>query len=176
MPVRAVDRYIQAQGEGGAAWARLPGSCEEYPFASHISPSCGPAALCRRRQRAAGRHGHDAAPREFVSSTATSSSGCGPAFAASPDHLGAAPRTSRPTGSYLPRDHAANLAALIADLELRGITLVVQDWGGPTGLAYAVAHPENVARLVISNVGVAVNHDPYYIAFSSCPAARSAAT
>ena len=83
------------------------------------------------------------------------------------DHLGFGLSEKPANWSYLPQDHAANLAALIDDLELRDITLVVQDWGGPTGLAYAVAHPENVARLVILNTWAwPVNHDPYYIAFS----------
>ena len=69
--------------------------------------------------------------------------------------------------SYLPNDHAANLAALIDDLELRDITLVVQDWGGPIGMSYALTHPENVARIVIMNTWAwPVNRDPYYIAFS----------
>jgi haloalkane dehalogenase len=43
----------------------------------------------------------------------------------------------------------------------------VQDWGGPIGLSYAVAHPENVARIVILNTWAwPVNRDPYYILFS----------
>jgi haloalkane dehalogenase len=84
-----------------------------------------------------------------------------------PDHLGFG-LSDRPKGwSYLPEDHAANLMALIDGLGLKNITLVVQDWGGPIGLAYAVAHPENVARIIIMNTWAwPVNHDPYYIAFS----------
>jgi haloalkane dehalogenase len=33
----------------------------------------------------------------------------------------------------------------------RGLTLAVHDWGGMIGLAWAVRHPERVARLVITN-------------------------
>lgn len=84
------------------------------------------------------------------------------------DHLGFG-LSDKPRGwSYLPEDHAANLAALIDGLGLKNITLVVQDWGGPIGLAYAVARPENVARVVIMNTWAwPVNRDPYYIGFSS---------
>jgi len=83
------------------------------------------------------------------------------------DHLGFG-LSDKPTDwSYLPKDHAANLTALIEGLGLKNITLIVQDWGGPTGLSYAVAHPQNVARIIIMNTWAwPVNRDPYYIAFS----------
>jgi cis-3-alkyl-4-acyloxetan-2-one decarboxylase len=49
----------------------------------------------------------------------------------------------------------------VADLEqlldtigvMENITLVVHDWGGMIGMAYAVRHPERIARLVILNTG-----------------------
>ena len=53
--------------------------------------------------------------------------------------------------SYLPADHARNLSAFIEALALRDFTLVVHDYGGPIGLAYALDHPENVRRLVLLN-------------------------
>ena len=34
------------------------------------------------------------------------------------------------------------------------MTLVVQDWGGPLGLRFAVEQPERVARLVVLNTGI----------------------
>jgi haloalkane dehalogenase len=84
------------------------------------------------------------------------------------DHLGFGLSDKPHDWSYLPELQSANLAALIDGLELDGITLVVQDWGGPLGLSYAVAHPEKVAALVILNTWAwPVNHDPYYIGFSS---------
>ena len=44
---------------------------------------------------------------------------------------------------------------------------MVQDWGGPIGLSYAVARPENVARIILMNTWAwPVNRDWYYIAFS----------
>ena len=42
---------------------------------------------------------------------------------------------------------------LVDELELRRLTVVVQDWGGPIGLRLAVERPELVERLVILNTG-----------------------
>jgi haloalkane dehalogenase len=84
-----------------------------------------------------------------------------------PDHIGFG-LSDKPAGwTYLPEQHAANLAALIESLDLHGITLVVQDWGGPIGLSYAVEHPDRVARVVIMNTWMwPVDDDRYYRAFS----------
>lgn len=84
-----------------------------------------------------------------------------------PDHIGFGLSDKPVDWAYLPHQHTENLTALIDHLGLKDITLVVQDWGGPTGLAYAIAHPENVRRLVILNTWLwPVNKDPYYIGFS----------
>lgn len=45
--------------------------------------------------------------------------------------------------------HIANLAALLRGLDLARITLVCHDWGGPTGLGFALANPARVRALVI---------------------------
>lgn len=45
--------------------------------------------------------------------------------------------------------HSANLAALMQQLGLDGITLVCHDWGGPTGLSYALSHQDRIRGLVI---------------------------
>ena len=47
--------------------------------------------------------------------------------------------------------HVRQFTALVDELSLDGVTLVVQDWGGPIGLSWAVDHPEQVRRLVILN-------------------------
>lgn len=68
-----------------------------------------------------------------------------------PDHFGFG-LSEKPVGwSYLPRDHAQNLASLIERLDLKEFTLVVHDFGGPIGLSYAIQRPENVRRLVLMN-------------------------
>ncbi len=84
-----------------------------------------------------------------------------------PDHLGFGLSDKPGDWTYRPEDHARNLAALVERLELSDVTLVVQDWGGPIGLSYAVEHPENVARLVVMNTWMwPVDDDRYYRAFS----------
>ena len=68
-----------------------------------------------------------------------------------PDHLGYG-LSDKPAGyGYTPSDQAQNLETLIEMLGLKNITLVVHDFGGPIGLAYAIAHPENVRQLVLFN-------------------------
>lgn len=47
--------------------------------------------------------------------------------------------------------HYEALAAFIDALGLSEVTLVVQDWGGLLGLAYAARRPERIARLVVLN-------------------------
>ncbi|MBV9194779.1 MAG: alpha/beta fold hydrolase [Solirubrobacterales bacterium] len=54
--------------------------------------------------------------------------------------------------------HTAAVSALFADLDLRGATLVVHDWGGPIGLRVAVEHPDRVARMVIMDTGLFTGH------------------
>jgi len=55
-----------------------------------------------------------------------------------------------------PSDYSLQMAlehlhSLIEAVDIAGITLVVHDWGGMIGLAYAAHYPERVARLVIMN-------------------------
>lgn len=65
--------------------------------------------------------------------------------------------------SYLPADHAANLAAFIEALELENITLVLHDWGGPIGMNYAVNNPHNIDSLILMNTWFwPVADDSYY--------------
>jgi len=50
--------------------------------------------------------------------------------------------------------HVAAVAALLEDLDLRGATVVVHDWGGPIGLRLAVEHPDRIERMVILDTGL----------------------
>lgn len=45
--------------------------------------------------------------------------------------------------------HAANLVALVRQLDLGRLTVVCHDWGGPTGLSMALANPARIRALVI---------------------------
>lgn len=68
-----------------------------------------------------------------------------------PDHLGFGLSAKPVDFAYTPEAHADNLEQLIEHLQLKDITLVVHDFGGPIGLRYAIRHPEKVKRLVILN-------------------------
>ena len=57
-------------------------------------------------------------------------------------------------GWYSYDRHVDSLRQLVEGLELRDITLVVQDWGGPIGLRVAIENEDLFARLVILNTGV----------------------
>ncbi|MDX6691897.1 MAG: haloalkane dehalogenase [Solirubrobacteraceae bacterium] len=56
--------------------------------------------------------------------------------------------------------HVAAMAALLDELDLRGATMVVHDWGGPIGLRLAVEHRERFDRLVILDTGLATGQSP----------------
>jgi haloalkane dehalogenase len=49
--------------------------------------------------------------------------------------------------------HRGALVAFVERMGLKGVTLVVQDWGGLLGLTLPATHPELVARLLIMNTG-----------------------
>jgi pimeloyl-ACP methyl ester carboxylesterase len=68
-----------------------------------------------------------------------------------PDHMGFGKSETPPDRTYTLSTHVANLTALIETLDLRDITLVMQDWGGPIGIGYAVRHPERIHSLVLMN-------------------------
>jgi haloalkane dehalogenase len=72
-----------------------------------------------------------------------------------PDYAGFG-RSDKPTdrGWYSYDGHVGLMASLLDGLDLRDATVVVQDWGGPIGLRWAVEHDERVERLVILNTGI----------------------
>ena len=78
-----------------------------------------------------------------------------PGRVVAPDLIGFG-RSDKPAdvGWYSYDRHVDSIARLVAALDLRDLTLVVHDWGGPIGLRFAVEHPERVARLAILNTGI----------------------
>ena len=72
-----------------------------------------------------------------------------------PDYIGFG-RSDKVTdiGWYSYDRHVDSIVQFIEALDLRDITLVVQDWGGPIGLRAAVENEERFARLVILNTGI----------------------
>ena len=54
--------------------------------------------------------------------------------------------------NYTLKNRVDNIEALIDYLELKDkITLVLHDWGGMIGIAYALRYPERISRIVIMN-------------------------
>ncbi len=72
-----------------------------------------------------------------------------------PDYPGFG-RSDKPTDRrwYSYDRHVECVSGLLAALDLSAATVVVQDWGGPIGLRWAVENPGRVARLVILNTGL----------------------
>lgn len=63
------------------------------------------------------------------------------------DHV--APRTYK--------ERVADIADLLRALHInQPIWIVAQDWGGAIGMGFAVAHPDRVVGMVLSNTGIAV--------------------
>jgi len=62
-------------------------------------------------------------------------------------------RSDKPTDrdAYTLDLHLDALHTVVDALDLSGVTLVVQDWGGLVGLPYAARHADRIARLVILN-------------------------
>ena len=55
---------------------------------------------------------------------------------------------------YTYERHVDVVTRHLDQLELEEVTVVVQDWGGPIGLRWAVEHADQVARLVVLNTGL----------------------
>lgn len=68
-----------------------------------------------------------------------------------PDHVGCGLSDKPQEYEYTLERHVANLEALIQRLDLKRITLVMHDWGGPIGMGYAVRYPDRVKRFVLFN-------------------------
>lgn len=73
-----------------------------------------------------------------------------------PDHIGCG-RSDKPGDDryeYTLKSRVDDLEGLLDHLGLAdGITLVVHDWGGMIGMAYATRHPHRISRLVVLNTG-----------------------
>ncbi len=69
-------------------------------------------------------------------------------------------RSDKPTDIdfYSYDRHCALAGTLLEDLDVRGATVVVHDWGGPIGLRLAVEQRERVDRLVILDTGLFSGH------------------
>ncbi len=84
-----------------------------------------------------------------------------------PDFLGFGLSERPENFSYLPCDHARTIKTLIKRLNLKDLTIVGHDWGGPIGVSYAVEEPDNAKALVVMNSWMwSVKGDPHFTRFS----------
>jgi haloalkane dehalogenase len=69
-----------------------------------------------------------------------------------PDHIGFG-RSDKVTTEnwYNIAQHVTNMTSFIQQLNLSNVTIMVQDWGGPIGLAQVALMPERFSRIVIMN-------------------------
>jgi len=73
-----------------------------------------------------------------------------------PDHIGCGLSDKPPESGYdySLRSRIDDLEALLNHLGITSdITLVVQDWGGMIGMAFAVRHRQRIKRIIASNTG-----------------------
>jgi haloalkane dehalogenase len=72
-----------------------------------------------------------------------------------PDHVGCgfSDKPGDDDYDYTLARRVEDLTSLMDSLELNGVNLMVHDWGGAIGLAWAVRHPQRVRRLIILNTG-----------------------
>ncbi len=81
--------------------------------------------------------------------------------AVAPDLIGFG-RSDKPVerDDYTYQRHVDWTASLVEQLDLRGITLVCQDWGGLIGLRIAAEHEERFARIVAANTFLPTGDNP----------------
>lgn len=65
---------------------------------------------------------------------------------------------------YTVGGYAEHLAALFAERGVTRVHLVLHDFGGPWGLAWAGAHPDQVASLTLLNIGIMPGYRWHYLA------------
>jgi haloalkane dehalogenase len=68
-----------------------------------------------------------------------------------PDHVGMGLSDKPARYEYRLARHVANLVRLVRALDLRRVTLVAHDWGGPIGLGALFAERERFERVVLAN-------------------------
>jgi pimeloyl-ACP methyl ester carboxylesterase len=68
-----------------------------------------------------------------------------------PDHMGFGKSATPRDREYSLKAHVENFTGLIETLDLKNITLVIQDWGGFIGTAYSVRHPNRIKRIFLLN-------------------------
>jgi len=68
-----------------------------------------------------------------------------------PDLPGFGFSTAAPGFGFRPQEHSAVVERFVEALDLREVTLMVQDWGGPIGLGTAGRQPDRFRALILAN-------------------------
>jgi haloalkane dehalogenase len=68
-----------------------------------------------------------------------------------PDHMGFGKSETPQDRDYWIHEHCDNLEQLLLSLDLRNITLVMQDWGGTIGTSFALRHPDRIRGICLCN-------------------------
>ncbi|MFT7594017.1 MAG: haloalkane dehalogenase [Paracoccaceae bacterium] len=78
-------------------------------------------------------------------------------------------KSDKPTerGDYTYQRHVDWMTSVLTQLDLRGITLVCQDWGGLIGLRLWADMPDRFARIVVANTALPTGDQPMGKAFES---------
>lgn len=78
-------------------------------------------------------------------------------------------KSDKPTNreDYTYQRHVDWMTSVLVQLDLTGITLVCQDWGGLIGLRLWAAMPERFARIVVANTALPTGDQPMGAAFES---------
>ncbi len=84
----------------------------------------------------------------------------GRARCVAPDHLGCGLSQTVPGPPLRLSDRIDHLLRLVEELDLQGVTLVAQDWGGAIGLGALLREPARFSRIVLFNTGA---FPPWYI-------------
>lgn len=65
---------------------------------------------------------------------------------------------------YTVDGYASHIEALLAERGVERVHLVLHDFGGPWGLAWATRHPEQVASVTLINIGILRNYRWHHVA------------
>ncbi len=66
--------------------------------------------------------------------------------------------------NYTVQGYAEHLAALLKELKITRVHLVLHDFGGPWGLAWAAQNPSQVASVTLFNIGILPGYTWHYLA------------
>ena len=67
------------------------------------------------------------------------------------DHMGFGKSATPRRGTFWLQDHIDNLERFVLSSDLRDVTLVMHDFGGPVGMGLAIRHPDRIKRIVSVN-------------------------